>query len=231
MDQRIHYTTTHDGVRIAFAVAGHGPPVVYIGHLGMTHLAVDVRNTPFREWFEAIAARFTLIRYDHRGTGLSDRKTTDFGMDARIADLDAVLTSTGTRSAALIGRGWGCFPAVVHAAAKPDCVSRLVLIDPEISGLQSIQSPQRRLLNEMIDQDWEMYTEVAASLSFGWASDPAGRASAAAMIRESLNPTEWKAILAAAASFEVEDLLGKITVPVLLLYHTGARLVSPDSWR
>ena len=77
MRQTIRFCTSRDGVRIAFAKAGHGPPIVRVNNW-FTHLEIDWESPVWRHWLEAFVQRHTLIRHDPRGSGLSDRNVTDF---------------------------------------------------------------------------------------------------------------------------------------------------------
>src|SRR5262249_27376092 len=77
MKQHIQFCQTHDGVRIALAKAGEGPPLVRTANW-FTHLELDWDSAIWRHWFEALADGRTLVRYDPRGSGLSDRNVDDF---------------------------------------------------------------------------------------------------------------------------------------------------------
>ena len=88
MKQRIQFCTSRDGVRIAFARVGQGPPLVRVNNW-FTHLEIDWDSPVWRHWLEAFVERRMLIRYDPRGSGLSDRDATDYSLDAWVADLEA----------------------------------------------------------------------------------------------------------------------------------------------
>lgn len=82
--QRIATTTSPDGVRIAYAVTGTGPPLVYVsGWLG--HLELSWALPAERAYYEALADGRTLIRYDKPGCGLSARPEADAGRTADAA--------------------------------------------------------------------------------------------------------------------------------------------------
>jgi len=70
--QNIRFCTTVDGVRIAYSTMGDGPPLVIPPQL-VTHLEADLVEGPLADVYEALARRHTLVRFDMRGTGLSDR--------------------------------------------------------------------------------------------------------------------------------------------------------------
>jgi hypothetical protein len=76
MKQRIQFST-RDGARIAFATVGEGPPLVRVSNW-FTHLEIDWNSPVWRHWLEAFTHGRILVRYDPRGSGLSDRNLTDF---------------------------------------------------------------------------------------------------------------------------------------------------------
>jgi hypothetical protein len=81
MRQRVRFCTSRDGVRIAFADSGQGPVLLRVANW-FTHLDLDRESPVWRHWFEALSDGRTLIRYDPRGSGLSDRKVDDFALTA-----------------------------------------------------------------------------------------------------------------------------------------------------
>ncbi|MCC5809079.1 MAG: alpha/beta fold hydrolase [Ectothiorhodospiraceae bacterium] len=133
MRQRIRFCTSRDSAQIAFATAGEGLPLVRVNNW-FTHLDLDWDNPVWRHWSEALAERRTLVRYDPRGSGLSDRGVTDFSLDALVADLEAVVDALELRRFPLFGLCQGGVVAVAYAARHPERVSRLVLYDSYLHG-------------------------------------------------------------------------------------------------
>ena len=83
MEQQIRFCTTSDGVRIAYATAGEGPPLVLIT-AWVGHLQFEWSHAETREFYEGLARGRLLVRFDKRGTGLSDRQAEDFSVEARL---------------------------------------------------------------------------------------------------------------------------------------------------
>ncbi len=77
MEPPIQYAQTADGVSIAFCTLGEGLPLVY-APLFFSHIQLEWQFTEYRRWYQRLAARRMLIRYDGRGTGLSDRNIADY---------------------------------------------------------------------------------------------------------------------------------------------------------
>ena len=77
MEPRIQYAQTKDGVSIAFSTMGDGMPVVQMP-ASFNHLQLEWQLPEFRTWYERLAETRMLVRYDPRGSGLSERDVTDF---------------------------------------------------------------------------------------------------------------------------------------------------------
>ena len=127
MEQQIRFCTTSDGVRIAYAVTGQGPPLVRA--LGWcTHLEFEQK---FGEWDEstwgALSRNHRLVRYDGRGIGLSDREVIHFSLDDKVRDLEAVVDAQELSRFALLGTSEGGPTAIAYAVLHPERVSHLIL--------------------------------------------------------------------------------------------------------
>ena len=94
MEPQIQYVTTSDGVKIAYFAIGSGRPQINV-NIPSSHLQLEWQSPEWRSLYERTAQRRTLVRYDARGLGLSDRDVTDFSVDAMIRDLEAVAGRLG----------------------------------------------------------------------------------------------------------------------------------------
>ncbi|MBI1886293.1 MAG: adenylate/guanylate cyclase domain-containing protein [Chloroflexi bacterium] len=126
MDQQIRFCTTSDGVTVAFSVLGEGPPLLCTPGW-ISHLEMGVAFPPGHEWVEALSSRRQVIRYDGRGTGLSDRRVDDISVEARVRDIEAVADHVGLDSFALFGWSMDGPTAVLYAVRHPERVSHLIL--------------------------------------------------------------------------------------------------------
>ncbi|GKX35531.1 MAG: transcriptional regulator [Rhizobiaceae bacterium MnEN-MB40S] len=124
--QTFRFTRSSDGTRIAYAASGSGPPVMRAGHF-LTHLEKDWRSPVWRPYLEALGAGHTLIRYDQRGTGLSDARLTNISVESYASDLLAVADAAGLEKFPIVASSQGAPVAIRVAATHPDRVSRLVL--------------------------------------------------------------------------------------------------------
>ncbi len=125
MEQQIRFCTTSDGVRIAYATAGQGTPVVRV--LGwFTHLEFEWEHPLWRGFINALSAKHLLVRYDGRGMGLSDRDVQDLSLDACVRDLEAVVDAVGSEQVALYAISQGGPTAISYAVKHPERVSHLI---------------------------------------------------------------------------------------------------------
>ena len=122
----IRFCTSRDGTRIAYAVSGKGYPVIRLGGL-FTHLEFDRESSIWGPWLLALSKGRMLIRYDARGSGLSDCEGVGFSFERYIEDVEAIVAANGLRRFALFGIGGPAALAVAYAARHPDHVSHLVL--------------------------------------------------------------------------------------------------------
>lgn len=88
MEPQIRYAKTSDGVNIAFCTLGEGEPLVVTPNNTLSHVQLEWQISECRAWYQRLAASRMLIRYDARGSGLSDREVADFSLDAQVSDLE-----------------------------------------------------------------------------------------------------------------------------------------------
>ena len=71
MEQTIRFLTSSDGLKLAYAVSGSGPPLVKTANW-LNHLEFDWESPVWRHWFRLLSAHHRFIRYDTRGSGFSE---------------------------------------------------------------------------------------------------------------------------------------------------------------
>ncbi|MCI0817959.1 MAG: alpha/beta fold hydrolase, partial [Chloroflexi bacterium] len=157
MEPRIKYAKTSDGVNIAFTTYGEGPALIWSNNPVVSHVQREWEQPLIRAAIAAYAARRMLVvRYDMRGVGLSDRDVDDVSLEARVRDLEAVVEHLQLKEFSLLGLAAGGLPAIAYAAKHPERVSHLVLLNCFARGGESQRGQG---LAQLIDADWEMYTE------------------------------------------------------------------------
>jgi class 3 adenylate cyclase/pimeloyl-ACP methyl ester carboxylesterase len=228
MEPRIQYATTSDGANIAFTVAGDGPPLIWVSSVFASHLT---ENRQGIETAQILARHFTLARYDGRGSGLSDRETLDFSLEARVLDFEAVRARVGFEQTALLAAGPAGATAVVFAVAHPERVTHLVLASSWASGEALYrESPQAKFvasLESVTEDQWEIVTTTWASrmLSPG---DPRVK-EFADLYRAAMEPRAALAFRDANRLIDVTDLLARVSMPTLVT-HTGESDFTPVSF-
>jgi DNA-binding winged helix-turn-helix (wHTH) protein len=130
--QKIRFCTTSDGVRIAYAAVGKGPPLVKAANW-LNHLEYDWQSPIWSHVLRAIAARCRLIRYDERGNGLSDWDVEDISLEAFVRDLESVVDANGLKRFPLLGISQGCAVSIAYTVRHPERVSQLVVPEARLA--------------------------------------------------------------------------------------------------
>ncbi len=221
MEPQIRYARASDGVRIAYYTMGRGVPFVATSELQWAHLNLTMG---FREYHRSrtgggLGRGMQVVRYDARGTGLSDKSAVDFSMEAQTRDLEAVLDAVGLERFVLFGRTHGSPFAISYAALHPERVSHLVLSNPHARTRDlrpSFESVGLRAPQEMTEAQWEGYTRIVAGSLMGFSRPDVSRL-IAKNYRDSMTPASFRAFHAWREVVDVSGLLSTIRVPTLVL--------------
>jgi class 3 adenylate cyclase len=217
MEPRIQYAKTADGVSIAFWTLGEGMPLVHMPHV-VSHIQMEWEYPECRRWYERLAEKRMLVRYDHRGLGLSDRDRMDYSVDATVLELEAVVDRLGLERFALLGLSFAGPGAVAYAARHPERVSHLILWCTYAHAPEWVQMPSTQASRALLDKDWTTYTEVFAHNVIGWSEgEPAHRF--AKVVREAITPEAARAAIRASLDFDVRALLPAVRSPTLVLHR------------
>ena len=125
-DQKLGFCTTADGVRICYATVGEGPPLVKAPNW-LSHLEFEWQSPVWSHWWEELSAHHTVIRFDQRGSGLSDQNVADLSFDAWVSDLEAVVEALQLERFILLGISQGGAVAIEYTARHPEKVEKLLL--------------------------------------------------------------------------------------------------------
>jgi pimeloyl-ACP methyl ester carboxylesterase/DNA-binding CsgD family transcriptional regulator len=158
MTQQIRFCTTADGVRIAYATVGQGPPLVKVSNW-LSHLEYDQESPVWRHWIAGLARDHTYLRYDERGCGLSDWEVPELSFDAWVNDLETVVDAAGVERFPLLGISQGASIAIAYAVRHPERVSHLILHGAYARGwLKRNLTPQQRkeaeTMAELAEMGW-----------------------------------------------------------------------------
>lgn len=228
LEQHVRLCTSVDGVRLAWATSGTGPPLVKPANW-LTHLDFDWESPVWRHWLHALSRDHTLVRYDQRGFGLSDHEVADYGFDAWVRDLETVVDAAGLERFPLVALSQGCAIAVAYAARHPERVSRLVLYGGFAQGV---------MVRARTDAEREEAELLMRQLPAGWGRDnPAFRMFFAARFlpegtpeqqqwfselqRRTTTPEIAVKLRTAAGLIDVTEIAPQVRAPTLVLHATG----------
>jgi pimeloyl-ACP methyl ester carboxylesterase/DNA-binding CsgD family transcriptional regulator len=237
VDQEIRFCTASDGVRLAYATHGQGPPLVRAA-TWLTHLERDWESPVWRHWLRGLGERHTVIRYDERGCGLSDRELGDLSLDRWVGDLEAVVDAAGLERVPLLGVSGGGPVALAYAVRHPERVSHLVLYGAYARGRRRRSDPELEkradLLIELIKVGWEdptpLFRQVFTSMFL-----PHGTAEQMRWFDE-LQRESTTAELAAKMrrtreDVDVVELAGQVRAPTLVLHARSEQAVPFEEGR
>jgi pimeloyl-ACP methyl ester carboxylesterase/tRNA A-37 threonylcarbamoyl transferase component Bud32 len=227
-DQQIRFCTSSDGVSIAYAATGSGPPLVKAANW-LSHLEVDGKSPVWRHWIRELSRHHTLVRYDERGCGLSDWNVEEFSLDAWVRDLEAVVDALELERFPLLGISQGGPIAIAYATRHPERVSHLVLHGSYARGLS------HRGLSEQERDEREVMLSL---IRVGWGKDhPAFRQVFTSLFipdgtteqiqwfnelqRVSAKPENAARMCAAFYTLDVRALAPQLRIPTLVLHGTG----------
>jgi pimeloyl-ACP methyl ester carboxylesterase/DNA-binding CsgD family transcriptional regulator len=232
--QEVRFCRAPDGVRIAYAVHGHGPPLV-VDSCWLSHLQYDWQSPVWRHFLDDLGAIFRVIRFDERGYGLSDWEIGQYSLEARITDLEAVAESVGLGRFVLLGMSQGGPVAISYAVRHPDRVTRLVLFGTWAA--QARTAADRELLETFLAMTrvgWArpdpLFRRVFTNLFIPGASEEQMRW-VDALQQMSTSADNAVRLRAERQEIDVTDLLSQVTVPTLVLHARGDVMVSFEEAR
>jgi pimeloyl-ACP methyl ester carboxylesterase/DNA-binding CsgD family transcriptional regulator len=221
-------------IHIAFQVMGEGPDLVFIPGW-VSHLELEMEMGLPRRFYEALASFSRLIRFDKRGTGMSDRVTGAMSLEERIDDIRAVLDAAGVERASLLGFSEGGTMAAVFAAGHPERVDKLVMLAShagKVSGGADFPcgyqvEPMIRWITEVVETRWgagDSLEHLAPSLWRHRQSDRA-RAGQARFERMAASPGAALAHLRFNLGNDARSVMPRVNAPTLVLHRAGDHFV------
>ncbi|MGI9645927.1 MAG: alpha/beta fold hydrolase, partial [Ilumatobacteraceae bacterium] len=153
LHQSVRFVEADDGVQLAVATVGDGPPLVKAANW-LTHVEKDWRSPVWRHWLSDLGVRYRFTRYDSRGCGLSDwdLSGTDLtDVERWTGDLEAVVESTGADRFVLLGVSQGAIPAIAYSIRHPERVSHLVIYGAYARGMRRRDDDARAESKTILD--------------------------------------------------------------------------------
>ena len=227
-DQQIRFCKSRDGVSLAYATVGSGPPLVKAANW-LNHLEYDWNSPVWRHWISELSRDHTLVRYDERGCGLSDWNVNDFSLEAWVSDLEAVVEAAKLERFPLLGISQGGPIAMTYAARHPEKVTQLILYGSYPTGLY------HRDLSKEAQEEADVFLQL---IRVGWGKDhPAFRQVFTSLFmpeaepeqadwfnelqRVSSSPENAARMLEGFFSLDVRDVASQLKVPTLVLHAKG----------
>jgi DNA-binding winged helix-turn-helix (wHTH) protein/alpha-beta hydrolase superfamily lysophospholipase len=230
--QTITFCRTSDGVNLAIARSGNGPVLLKTANW-LNHLEFDWQSPIWSPLFSRLSERFSLVRYDGRGSGLADHDVDDISFDGFVRDLDAVASSLNEERFALLGLSQGVATAVEYAVKNPKRVSRLVLYGGYAQGRNkrgdAADRETAQTMLAMMRQGWgrdgsafmrafsAIYLPNGTSEQIGWFSEMQRMATSGELAAQLRN---------ACDDIDIVELLPRVTVPTLVI-HARQDSVAP----
>jgi pimeloyl-ACP methyl ester carboxylesterase/DNA-binding CsgD family transcriptional regulator len=238
MNQNIRFCKSADGVKLAYAVSGEGPPLV-MSATWLSHLEHQWQSLAWRPWLDAFSRQHKLLRYDSRGCGLSDRDVRDLSFENWVRDFECVIDAAGFRHFDLLATCWGGPVAIEYAARHPERVNRLVLYGTYARGrLRWNDRPKETdKANVLLDltrlgwgrenhaflQVWASHFQPGGTLEHlrSWSEQQCAATSAEIAVR----------LLEIGWNVDVRDSARKIKCPVLMVHPERDAVVPIDEGR
>lgn len=227
--QRVRFCRSADGTRIAYAVHGQGPPVL-LDSCWLSHLEYDWQSPIWRHYLVALGRVATVVRFDERGHGMSDRQVTDFELEPRIQDLSAVADHAGLDRFALVAMAQGGPVALHYTHRHPERVTRLVCASTYAAPSQHVTQDDLELeeaFGAMIRAGWDrkdplfrrvfttMMIPDATEEMMVWLDDLHQRAASARTAFDSR---------IARSRADASGVLGEISAPTLVIHSRHERM-------
>lgn len=214
---RIQYALTSDGYTIAYAVSGSGPFLISVPGPPENHLQLEWDDPEARHSIEVLSRHFTLVRFDPRGCGLSQRGLVSFTLEERLRDMEAVVARVGIERTFLLSGGHGNHLAVAWAAAHPDTVERLVAVEAFVRGTDWLTPEVLESMSALLERDYETFVQVVGARLFGWGNEEGPRFSR--FYRQCVDQADAIVIYNGMHREDISALLPKVSCPVLAIRH------------
>jgi DNA-binding winged helix-turn-helix (wHTH) protein/alpha-beta hydrolase superfamily lysophospholipase len=217
----IRYTQS-DGLNIAYQITGTGDIDLVLVAGFVSHLMLDWTERRHAHFLHRLGSFGRLIRFDKRGTGMSDRPGTLPDLEARMGDLVAVMDAARSGRAVLFGYSEGGPLSILYAASYPERVHGLVIYSSYARRLWAPDYPwgsrpeERARYAAQLEQDWaweadmrHMCPNADDELARWWGE----------RCRAATSPGAARALIEMNSLVDVRDVLGAVQAPTLVLHR------------
>jgi class 3 adenylate cyclase/pimeloyl-ACP methyl ester carboxylesterase len=236
MKQEVKYCRSPDGVRLAYAIAGSGPPLVKAANY-LNHLEYDWESPIWRHVVRGLARDRTLIRYDARGNGMSDWDVETLSLDVWVSDLETVVDAAGVDRFPLLGISQGCAISIAYAVRHPKRVSQLILYGGSALGgakRSPAEKERRDAMTTLIRLEWGSDNPTFRQMFTGLFIPGATQEQADffnELQRRTTSPECAARYRDTTGNIDVTELLSQVTMPTLVMHARGDAVVPFEAGR
>ncbi|HMO95039.1 MAG TPA: adenylate/guanylate cyclase domain-containing protein [Tepidiformaceae bacterium] len=227
---RIQYAQASDRVSIAFWAIGDGVPLLLVYPPGFSNIQYEWEIPEASAVYEDVRQWATLIRFDHRNNGLSERGVANVSLEAHVADIEAVINRLDLRRVHLFATTDTGKAGIIYAAEHPEKVASLTLFRTNPGVGSSAAAPGWSNIRPLIERDWNLFTDVMVTALNGL-EDGAQTSRLARFVRESVTPEEFVASITTLAEADVRGALANLQCPVLVLHRMDTPFFQIDRAR
>jgi len=226
-------------VNIAYEVTGGGLIDLVFVSGWISHLELAWEDPDFARFLRRLGSFSRLIRFDKRGTGLSDRVSGVATLEQRMDDVRAVMDAVGSERAALFGISDGGAMSFLFAATYPDRALKLITYGSLAKNSKSSDYPWAQF-----PADPEEREQLFASVMGRWGSADASKAIAPSRaddevfgqrygtyLRQGASPGAAVQMFRMNAEIDVRHVLPAIHIPTLIMHRTDDTFVPVESSR
>jgi pimeloyl-ACP methyl ester carboxylesterase/DNA-binding CsgD family transcriptional regulator len=222
VEQRLGSARTSDGVEVAYAKVGHGPPLLFVGGW-LSHLELSWALPAERQLLESLGEGRTLLRYDRPGCGLSrGTPAAEPSVDAELAVLTAVLSAAGLARTDVVASSLGVPLMVEWAARHPETVGRLVLYGGWARGSDLGTPDVREHVVGLVAANWGLGADVLTEI-FAPDASAGTRAALSSYQQEASSPQTAAALLRLCHRVDVTGSLGRVRARTLVVHREQDR--------
>ena len=223
--------TLSDGLHIAYQVTGGGDTDIVLISGFVSHLEQDWEDPRHAVFLQRLGAMGRLIRFDKRGTGMSDRPSGIPDLETRMHDVLAVMDAAASRRAVVVGYSEGGPMAILLAAMHPSRVPALVLYGSYARRTWAPDYPyahtaaERAVYTETLVTGWDWEADMRMRNP---TADVAMQRWWARRMRAGATPGTVRALMNMNDSVDVREVLPSVRVPTLVLHRRDDALFSAD---
>ena len=221
MEQRLGSIRTSEGVDVAYATAGGGRPLLFVGGW-LSHLELSWALPAERQLLESLAHGRTLLRYDRPGCGLSDRSVSEPSVETELKVVSAVLAAAGVERTDVVASSLGVPLMIEWSARHPEAVDRLVLYGGWARGGDIGTPDVRDHVVGLVAGHWGLGADVLTDI-FAPDASAGTRAALSTYQQEASSPRIAAALLRLCYEVDVTSSLGRVRAPTLVVHRDQDR--------